>query len=70
MIRSPGSIEHVEELTDGLTDEMAFFRPTAAANSIAWLIWHSARQQDVQLCDIAGTEQVWLRARLGRSVRP
>lgn len=54
-------IEHVENLTDGLTDEAAFFRPTATANSIAWLIWHSARQQDVQLCALADTEQVWLR---------
>ena len=54
-------IEHVEELTDGLTDESAFFRPTGAANSIAWLIWHSARVQDAQLCDIAGIEEVWTR---------
>jgi hypothetical protein len=54
-------IEHVEDLTDGLTDEVSFFRPTAAANSIAWLIWHSARQQDLQLCHIAGVEQVWSR---------
>ncbi|OBG17570.1 hypothetical protein A5765_05475 [Mycolicibacterium celeriflavum] len=54
-------IEHVENLTDGLTDETAFFRPTSTANSIAWLIWHSARQQDVQISDIANTEQVWLR---------
>jgi hypothetical protein len=54
-------IEHVEELTDELTDELAFFRPTAAANSIAWLIWHSARVQDAQLCDIADIEQVWTR---------
>ena len=54
-------IEHVENLTDGLTDEVAFFRPTADANSISWLVWHSARQHDVQLSDIAGTEQVWLR---------
>lgn len=54
-------IEHVENLTDGLTDEAAFFRPTSTANSIAWLIWHSARQQDVQISDVAGTEQVWLR---------
>jgi hypothetical protein len=54
-------IEHVEELTDGLTDEVASYRPTPTANSIAWLIWHSARQQDVQRADIAGTEQVWLR---------
>src|SRR4051812_16548984 len=36
-------------------------RPTAAANSIAWLIWHSARQQDLQLCNLAGVEQVWTR---------
>src|ERR1700688_2562562 len=54
-------IEHVEELTDGLTDEAAFFRPTGTANSIAWLIWHSARVQDAQLCDIAGIEEVWTR---------
>ncbi len=54
-------IEHVEGLTDGLTDEVAFFRPTADANSISWLIWHSARQHDLQLSDIAGSEQVWFR---------
>jgi hypothetical protein len=54
-------IEHVEDLTDGLTDDVSFFRPTATANSIAWLIWHSARVQDLQLCDIAGVEQVWIR---------
>src|SRR6202166_2624952 len=54
-------IEHVEELTDGLTDEAAFFRPTGTPNSIAWLIWHSARVQDAQLCDIAGIEEVWTR---------
>jgi hypothetical protein len=54
-------MEHVEDLTDGLTDEIAFFRPTASANSISWLIWHSARQHDLQLADIAGTEQVWFR---------
>lgn len=54
-------IEHVEELTDGLTDDVATYRPTESANSIAWLIWHSARVQDVQLCDIAGVEQVWTR---------
>src|SRR6478672_265180 len=54
-------IEHVDDLTDGLTDDVSFFRPTAEANSIAWLIWHSARVQDLQLCDIAGIEQVWTR---------
>jgi hypothetical protein len=54
-------IEHADDITDGLTDEVSSYRPTPEANSIAWLIWHSARVQDAQLCDIAGTEQVWLR---------
>jgi hypothetical protein len=52
-------IEHVDELTDGLTDDVSFHRPTSDANSIAWLIWHSARVQDAQVADIAGVEQVW-----------
>jgi hypothetical protein len=52
-------IEHVDELTDGLTDEQANYRPSPSANSIAWLIWHSARVQDLQLAPIAGVEQVW-----------
>jgi hypothetical protein len=53
-------IEHVDEITDGLTDEQAHYRPSPNANSIAWLIWHSARVQDIQLAPIAGIEQVWL----------
>ncbi len=39
------------------------------ANSIAWLVWHAARQQDAQVSALAGTEQVWVSgawaARLG-----
>jgi hypothetical protein len=54
-------IEHVEDITDGLTDEVSFHRLTPDANSIAWLVWHSARVQDFQLCEVAGVEQVWLR---------
>lgn len=53
-------IEHVDELTDGLTDDEANYRPNPNANSIAWLIWHSARVQDMQVAPIAGVEQVWL----------
>lgn len=54
-------IEHVDDLTDDLSDDVSFYRPTERANSIAWLIWHSARITDAQIADIAGTEQVWLR---------
>jgi hypothetical protein len=52
-------IEHVDGLTDDLSDDVSFYRPTAEANSIAWLIWHSARVQDAQLADIADIDQVW-----------
>jgi hypothetical protein len=52
-------IEHVNDLTDDLTDEVSFFRPNGTANSIAWLVWHSARIQDAQVAAIAGTEQTW-----------
>jgi hypothetical protein len=57
-------IEHVDDLTEDLSDEVSFFRPTAPgrpaqANSIAWLIWHSARITDAQLAQITGIEQVW-----------
>jgi len=54
-------IEHVDEVIDGLTDEVSNYRPTPDANSIAWLIWHSARVQDLQLAHVAGVEQVWIR---------
>lgn len=54
-------IEHVDELTGGLTDETAAYRPTMSANSIAWLLWHSARVQDIQVAQVAGVEEVWTR---------
>ena len=54
-------IEHVDGLTEDLSDQVSFFRPTPEANSIAWLIWHSARVQDAQVAHIAGVEQVWFR---------
>lgn len=54
-------IEHVDAITDGLTDEALYFQPEPDSNTIAWLLWHSARVQDAQLCDIADVEQVWTR---------
>ncbi len=52
-------IEHVDAVTDDLSEADATFRPTPQANSIAWLVWHSARVQDAQVADIAGVDQVW-----------
>jgi hypothetical protein len=51
--------ELVVELTDNLTDEEGRFRPDPEANSIAWLLWHSARVQDDHIADLAGVEQRW-----------
>jgi hypothetical protein len=51
--------ELVIDLTDGLTDEIATFRPDPGANSIAWLIWHLTRIQDDHVADLAQVEQVW-----------
>lgn len=52
-------IEHVDDITEGLGDEVSFYRPAPEANSIAWLIWHSARIQDAQIAHIAEIDQVW-----------
>ena len=49
----------LDDLTDGLTDQLSSYRPTPNAHSIGWLIWHSARVQDIQLAHVAGVEQVW-----------
>ena len=51
--------ELVIGLTDGLTDEVARYRPDPSANSIAWLIWHLTRIQDDHVADLAQVEQVW-----------
>ena len=40
---------------------MAYHQAAPGANTITWLLWHSARVQDAQLSEIARTEQVWLR---------
>ena len=54
-------IEHSDDLADGLTDDVAYYQPVPGANTITWLLWHSARVQDDHLSEIAGTEQVWFR---------
>jgi hypothetical protein len=55
--------EGVAELTTGLTDETAWWRPDEEANSIAWLLWHLSRVQDDHLAGLAGTAQMWPRFR-------
>jgi Protein of unknown function (DUF664) len=49
----------IQDLTDGLSDEVANYRPDAEANSIGWLVWHLSRVQDDHVATLAGVEQVW-----------
>jgi len=58
--RVDGDVRHT---LDGLTAEQLAFRPAKDANSIAWLAWHLARQEDGQIADMAGSQQVWIEGR-------
>ncbi len=53
----------------GITDETLHALPDGRGSSIAWLVWHAARQQDVQIAELAAVDQVWVTgdwaARLG-----
>jgi Protein of unknown function (DUF664) len=51
--------ELVVDLTDGLTEETATYRPDPEANTIGWLIWHLTRIQDDHVAGLAGTPQCW-----------
>jgi len=52
-------LENGVAAVDGLTDDQLAHRITPDANSIAWLIWHTARVQDAQVAHAAGTAEVW-----------
>ena len=51
--------ETVEATLEGLDGGTLARRPGGTGNSIAWLIWHLGRVEDVQVADVAGREQVW-----------
>ncbi|MFE2046568.1 DUF664 domain-containing protein [Streptomyces sp. NPDC059477] len=52
--------EEVHAVVDGLGAEELNARPSPAANSVAWLIWHLTRVQDDHIADAFGLEQRWL----------
>ncbi|MCS3778757.1 mycothiol transferase [Tsukamurella ocularis] len=52
-------LEHAEDVTEGLDPDIANRRIVPDANTIAWLVWHSARVIDAQLAPIAGVPEVW-----------
>ncbi|WP_409474204.1 mycothiol transferase [Streptomyces sp. HC307] len=51
--------EEVHAVVDGLSADDLNARPSARANSIAWLVWHLTRVQDDHIADASGLDQVW-----------
>lgn len=52
-------VDAARAVLDGISDDVLHTMPGGSANPIAWLVWHAARQMDVQLSQLTGTEQVW-----------
>lgn len=48
------------QVWDGLSPETLHAMPGGRGNSIAWLAWHAARQEDVQVTALRGGEEVWV----------
>ena len=51
--------EDLPALLDGLGEEALHWRADAAANPLAWLVWHLTRVQDDHLAGVLDREQVW-----------
>lgn len=47
------------EALPSLSAEQLNAHPAGHPNSIAWLLWHSGREVDVQLADLTGDAQQW-----------
>jgi uncharacterized damage-inducible protein DinB len=47
------------DLPEGLDLEVAHHRPGGTGNSIAWLLWHTARVQDDHVAGLTGGRQAW-----------
>ena len=54
--RIPSLARHA---VDGLEVEQLVRRPGPGANTIAWLVWHTARVEDGHVAEILGADQLW-----------
>lgn len=52
-------LEATRQVLDGITDETLHASAGGSGSSIAWLVWHAFRQQDLQVAQLAETPQVW-----------
>ena len=50
-----------ENILDGLTMDDLHKRPAPDANTIGWLLWHTARSYDRTVGDVMYGEQLWIK---------
>lgn len=51
--------DSARQVLDGITADALNARPGDSGSSIAWLVWHAARQADVQLAALRGGDETW-----------
>ena len=56
---APRPRDAARALAEDLTPEILAAHPGGHPNSVAWLLWHTAREMDAQLAALRGVEQVW-----------
>lgn len=52
--------ERLEDTLDQMTIEEANTMPAPLIKSVTWLIWHTARELDLQISGLNGSEPLWL----------
>jgi len=52
-------VDSARQVLEGIGSDALNQMPDGEHSSIAWLIWHAARQQDAQIADISDARQVW-----------
>ena len=54
--------ERFEDTFDQMTIEEANQMPAPLIKSVVWLMWHTARELDMQISDLNGTDFLWTSA--------
>ncbi len=54
--------ERFEDTFEQMTTEEANQMPAPLIKSVTWLMWHTARELDLQISDLNGTEALWTSA--------
>ena len=52
-------LEAARAALEGASADTLNEMPRGELNSMSWLVWHAARQQDAQVAELRGADQVW-----------